>query len=193
MNLTYAESITRAARASTWLGSLAGFAATLRGSVQSPGQLLIVGSPDAEPWHFTAHLDNLARFRGARELTPTLVRWQHAERGAPGISATDMATGGHGRVILAIDEGVSDDALLERLADARRHGATVLGLSGADPSSGGSSGSLDDVAHEAHTVRPGNAVTLGRVPVVCDFELATHLVGVTAVTPPSRRRFLRRA
>jgi hypothetical protein len=195
VNLGQAESVARSARTTPWFRGLAGFGATLRRSVQQPGQLLVVGSAEDEPWHFTAHLEALARYRGAPELAPTLVRWHSAPgRGAPGISIEDMTAGGLGRAVLAISDGPGDEELLQRLADARRRGATILGLSG-DTATGGEAGgdSLAAVAHEAHTVVPGGVTRLGRIPVACDFELATHLVGVTAVSrqhshPASRWR-----
>jgi hypothetical protein len=191
MNLGQAETVARAARASAWFGGLAGFAATLRGSVHVPGQLLVVGAADAEPWHFTAHLESLARYRGTPELAPTLIRWHNPARGAPGMSIEEMTGGGIGRVILAISEGSSDVDLLERLTDARRHGATVLGLSGQPARSANGSDTthrddLEAVAHETHTVESGQAVRLGRLPVLCDFELATHLVGINAVSAEGR-------
>jgi hypothetical protein len=200
MNLGQAETVARAARTSAWFGGLAGFAATLRRSVHVPGQLLVVGSADAEPWHFTAHLESLARYRGTPALAPTLIRWHNPARGAPGMSIEEMTGGGMGRVILAISEGSSDVDLLERLADARRHGATVLGLSGqpacrASVSDATRRDDLEAVAHETHTVQSGQAVQLGKVPVLCDFELATHLVGINAVSAQgqsnSRRRLWR--
>ena len=36
----------------------------------------LVGTPDEEPWHLTAHLSDEARISGIPELAPTLVRWQ---------------------------------------------------------------------------------------------------------------------
>jgi hypothetical protein len=179
MNLGQTETLARAGRASAWFSGLAGFAGSLRRSVHAPGQLLVVGSPDAEPWHFTAHLESLAQYRDVPQLTPTLVRWTEPVGSTPGIGVEQMTAGGTGRVILAISEGVSDTELLERLADARRRGATILGLSG-DQST--ALNDLASVAHEAHTVVPGHTVSIGRLPVLCDFELASHLVGVNAVS-----------
>src|SRR5579859_5653336 len=58
-----------------WLERTRAFARTLRRSTTSPGGLLLVGTPDEEPWHLAAHLDEESRFSGIPELTPTLVRW----------------------------------------------------------------------------------------------------------------------
>ena len=37
--------------------------------------LLLVGTPEHEPWHLAAHLDDEAQFSGVAELSPTLVRY----------------------------------------------------------------------------------------------------------------------
>jgi hypothetical protein len=58
-----------------WLDRAAAFARALRGSARTPGGLLLVGTPDHEPWHFAAHLDDESRLAGLPELAPTLVRW----------------------------------------------------------------------------------------------------------------------
>src|SRR5690606_40526456 len=44
-------------------------------ATRSPGGLLVVGTPDDEPWHVTAHLADEARYSGLPQLTPTLLRW----------------------------------------------------------------------------------------------------------------------
>lgn len=177
MNLGQAEAIARAARATSWFGGLSGFGGTLRRSVHRQGQLWVVGSEADEPWHFTAHLEALARYRGVPELAPTLVRWQRpSNASAPGISVDDMAAGGIGQTVLAISEDPDDPELLERLADAKRRGATILGLTSGDGDG------MDSVAHEAHTVAADATARVGRLAMLCDFEVATHLVGVTATS-----------
>ncbi|MDT9700090.1 hypothetical protein [Streptomyces sp. P17] len=58
-----------------WLGATRRFAGVLRGSVVSHGGgLLLVGTPEYEPWHLAAHLVDEAAWSGTPELTPTLVR-----------------------------------------------------------------------------------------------------------------------
>ncbi|NEA97333.1 hypothetical protein G3I22_34620, partial [Actinospica acidiphila] len=58
-----------------WLGATRHFAGTLRGSVVSHGGgLLLVGTPEYEPWHLAAHLVDEAAWSGTPELAPTLVR-----------------------------------------------------------------------------------------------------------------------
>ena len=34
-----------------------------------------MGTPEFEPWHLTAHLDDESRLSGIAALAPTLVRW----------------------------------------------------------------------------------------------------------------------
>ena len=51
------------------------FARALRTSTKAPGGLLLVGTPEEEPWHLAAHLDDESRLSGIAELAPTLVRW----------------------------------------------------------------------------------------------------------------------
>ena len=67
---------------SRWLEQARLFGRALRTTPKSPGGLLVVGTPDFEPWHMTAHLDDESRLSGVAELTPTLVRWS-PPAGAP--------------------------------------------------------------------------------------------------------------
>ena len=64
-------------------------AVALRRPGAGPGSLLLVGTPDHEPWHLTAHLDEEARYAGLPDLSPTLVRWQVPD-GAPPHLAVDL-------------------------------------------------------------------------------------------------------
>ncbi|MET9685100.1 hypothetical protein ABZY29_33640, partial [Streptomyces coeruleorubidus] len=58
-----------------WLGATRRFAGALRGSVVSHGGgMLLVGTPEYEPWHLAAHLVDEAAWSGTPELAPTLVR-----------------------------------------------------------------------------------------------------------------------
>jgi hypothetical protein len=58
-----------------WLGRAAEFARAPRGSARTQGGLLLAGTPDHEPWHFAAHLDDESRLAGLPEVAPTLARW----------------------------------------------------------------------------------------------------------------------
>jgi hypothetical protein len=65
-----------------WLDRAAEFARALRGSARTQGGLLLVGTPEHEPWHFAAHLDDESRLAGLPGLAPTLIRW-NPPPGAP--------------------------------------------------------------------------------------------------------------
>ena len=74
------------------------------------------------------------------------------------------------------------EGLLERVADARRTGATVLAMDGGDDD-------LAGLAHDQLVVGPRGLVADGLiVPVGDGFEVASHLVSAAAAAPlPSRR------
>jgi hypothetical protein len=126
-----------------WLERTSAFVRGLRQATRTPGGLLLVGTPDEEPWHLTAHLDEESRLSGITELAPTLVRW-HVPPGAPA----------HLRIGLERLEA-APVPLLERISDARRTGATIFALDQGDPE-------LDGLAHESMAIRPGvDAVSFG--------------------------------
>lgn len=157
-----------------WLDAARRFTASLRGAGHVPGRLLVVGTPEDEPWHLTAHLADAARWRGLPSLQPTLVRWQVPE-GAPahlsvGLDAVHRAARGS-TVLVAAPTTTDDDRLLERLDDARRGGATLFAL---HPGSG----PLDELAHESLPLPPV-------MPALQGFETASHVV--TTLTDARRR------
>lgn len=163
---------------SGWLGAARRFAGSLRDAGHEPGRLLIVGTPEQEPWHLTAHLADAARWRAVPALHPALVRW-HVPPGAPphlslGIDAVPTARRGTTLLVAAPDDVSAD--LLERLADARRGGASVFALHGGD-------GDLDGLVHES--LSTPDAATAG---VVVGFEVASHVVTEAALDPAGRRR-----
>ena len=49
---------------SGWMEQTQEFSRALRVSARTPGGLLLVGTPDDEPWHLTAHLDDESRLAG---------------------------------------------------------------------------------------------------------------------------------
>jgi hypothetical protein len=162
---------------SGWLEAAAEFARALRGSVCTPGGLLLVGTPEHEPWHFAAHLDDESRFAGLPELAPTLVRW-NPPAGAPGHLSVGLARlGGAGRgdSLVVVSPRAAPERLLERVSDARKSGATILALDRGDRR-------LADVAHEALTVAPSAPLT---------FDAVQHLVSAAAGDRDERPRRLR--
>lgn len=135
-----------------WLGATRRFGGVLRGSVVSHGGgLLLVGTPDYEPWHLAAHLVDEAAWSGTPELRPTLVR--HGARPSDpahlAVGPGRLAAVRRGETLLVVAPDVPDAPLLERVHDARRAGATVLTLGSGDRE-------LTSLAHEALTV-PGTA------------------------------------
>ena len=153
-----------------WLERTRAFARALRSSTRSPGGLLLVGTPDEEPWHLAAHLDEESRFAGIPELAPTLVRWAPVP-GAPehlrvGLERLEAAQ--RGEALFVVSAAAAPVPLLERVSDARKAGATIFALDQGDPE-------LEDLAHEALTVRAAAD------PVT--FDAAQHLVSAAAGDP----------
>jgi hypothetical protein len=164
---------------STWMQQARSFAHALRGAApRTPGGLLIVGTPDDEPWHLAAHLDQESRIARLPGLAPTLVRWAPPPD-APahlriGLDRIEHAR--RGETLFVVSPEAAPDSLLERVHDARRTGATILAMDAGDPE-------LDAMAHEAFNVEPGHA------PV--SFDAAQHLVSAAAGEPARARVSLR--
>ena len=160
-----------------WLDRAAEFARAMRGSARAPGGLLLVGTPEHEPWHFAAHLDDESRLAGLPGLAPTLVRW-NPPPGAPAHLSVSLARLGDARrgdSLVVVSPRAAPDGLLERVCDARKGGATILALDRGDAR-------LADVAHEALTVAPTAPLT---------FDAAQHLVSAAAGERIERSRRLR--
>jgi hypothetical protein len=153
---------------SGWLEQTRSFARAVRGArPRAAGELLLVGTPDEEPWHLAAHLDQESRLSGIPGLTPTLVRWSPPRDAPPhlavGLGRLEEAR--RGETLFVVSSMAAPVPLLERVHDARRVGATILALDAGDPE-------LDDMAHEYLAVAPGLA------PV--SFDAAQHLVSAAA-------------
>jgi hypothetical protein len=169
-----------------WTRRTTDFARSLRGAKHEAGGLLLVGTPTAEPWHFAAHLTDEARLAGLTELAPVLVR--HAVPvGAPPHLSVDLqrlTAVRRGETVLVAAEDAPGEGVLERVADARRIGATVLTMDSGDDD-------LAGLAHDRLEVGPRGLLADGLiVPVGEGFEVASHLVS-TSVTAPLPRRGLR--
>jgi hypothetical protein len=162
-----------------WTRRTTDFARSLRRARHPAGGLLLVGTPTAEPWHFAAHLDDEARLAGLAELAPVLVR--HAvPTGAPPHLAVDLGrlqAVRRGETVLVAAEDAPGEGVLERVADARRSGATVLALDAGDED-------LAGLAHDRLEVGPGGLRADGLiVPLGDGFEIASHLITTAAGGP----------
>ena len=149
-----------------WLDRTRAFARGLRKATRTPGGLLLVGTPEEEPWHLTAHLDEESRLAGIPELMPTLVRWR-VPAGAPAhlrVGLERLEAARRGETLFVVTPATAPVPLLERVSDARRVGATIFALDQGDPE-------LDALAHEAMTIAPGPGV-----PGLMTFGIAQHLI-----------------
>jgi hypothetical protein len=162
-----------------WLGATRRFAGVLRGSVVAHGGgLLLVGTPEYEPWHLAAHLVDEAAWSGTPELAPTLVR-HHARPCDPahlavGPGRIEAARRGETLLVVAPTEPAP---LLERVHAARRAGATVLALGAGD-------GDLAAMAHDTLTVPEGAELDLDTVQ-----HLVSAAAGENGSSPRPRRGF----
>lgn len=155
--------------ATGWVERTRSFARSLHRPAAEPGTLLLVGTPQDEPWHLAAHLDDEARICGIPQLSPTLVRWA-----PPGGAPAHLAVGlkrledaRRGEALFVVAPQATPEQLLERVADARRVGATILSLDAGDDD-------LATLAHDRLVVPSGGA----GAPV--DMDVVQHLVSVSA-------------
>ena len=157
---------------SGWLEQARSLGRALRTSPRSAGGLLVVGTPEFEPWHMTAHLDDESRLSGVAELAPTLVRWSPPPGAPPHLSVglARLEAARRGETLFVVAEDSAPVPLLERVNDARKTGATILALDGDDPE-------LDALAHEALSV-----------PEALSFDAGQHLVSAAAGEGPGGAR-----
>lgn len=150
-----------------WLERTRSFARALRGSARTPGGLLVVGTPDDEPWHLTAHLEQESRLADLPGLAPTLVRWEPPSGAPPHLSVglARVEATRRGETLLVVSPDAAPVPLLERVHDARHLGATILALDQDDPE-------LDAMAHESLAISPELAPF--------SFAAAQHLVSMGA-------------
>jgi len=165
VNTEQVEALRTLLASSGWLERTRYFARALRGRSRTPNGLLVVGTPTFEPWHMAAHLDDESRYAGLPELAPTLVRWA-PPADAPahlGVGIDRIARAGRSETLLVVGSDAAPDVLLERVADARKAGASILALDRGDDE-------LDSLAHEYLAVRP--------VVDPVSFDGAQHLVSM---------------
>jgi len=165
VNTEQVEALRALLASSGWLERTRYFARALRGRSRTPNGLLIVGTPAFEPWHMAAHLDDESRYAGLPELAPTLVRWAPPSDGPEHlrVGIDRIAKAGRSETLLVVGSDSAPDALLERVADARKSGASILALDRGDDE-------LDSLAHECLAIRP--------VVDPVSFDGAQHLVSM---------------
>jgi hypothetical protein len=169
----------RAVLSSTgWLERTGEFARAMRVSTREPGGLMLVGTPDDEPWHLAAHLDEESRWSDVPELSPTLVRWAPPVDAPPHlrVGMDRLAAARRGQTLVVVAQETAPVPLLERVDDARRTGATILTVDTGDKE-------LEGLAHEALVVSSQQRLVT--------FDGAQHLVSAAAGEPVAPRRRLR--
>lgn len=166
-----------------WVERSRDFARSLHRSGLTRGSLLLVGTPREEPWHLAAHLDDEARFSGRLELSPTLVRWAPPGDAPPHlrVGLDRLETVGRSETLFVVAPAAAPERLLERVADARRIGATILSIDSGDDE-------LGDLTHDRlvvpRLVAPDDPATglalAGLGTTTVDMDTVQHLVCVAA-------------
>ncbi|HEY3925388.1 MAG TPA: hypothetical protein VGL75_12575 [Acidothermaceae bacterium] len=154
-----------------WVERTRTFGQALRRAPHDVGGLLLVGTPTEEPWHFAAHLDDEARWSDLPGLAPVLVRWSPPPNAPPhlAIGLQRLEQIARGETVFVVAPDAAPEQLLERVADARRIGATVFALDAGDTE-------LEGLAHESLWV-PGAS---NEGIVVPEFDVVSHLVSAAA-------------
>jgi hypothetical protein len=158
-----------------WVDRTREFARSLQASTRSEQGLLLVGTPGQEPWHMAAHLGDESTLSGLPGLAPTLVRYSPPP-GAPAHLAIGMdrlERARRGETLLVVAPDAPPAALLERVDDARRVGATVLAMDTGDSE-------LADLAHDQLVVPTTSLVTPGWVPPTSLPDLGALTTDLTA-------------
>jgi hypothetical protein len=159
------------------------FAGALGGRREESNRLLVVGTPEFEPWHFVAHMSEEAQRQGRSDLRPTLMRWE-IPVGAPphlAVSVDDIAHATRDQTVLVLPSGTRSWELLERVSDAKRGGARIMSVHRGDDD-------LASLSHEMLSVDPRRADR--------DYDVTQHIVtdvapGHDALRPGARWRLRR--
>ncbi len=154
-----------------WVERTRSFGQALRLAPHEAGGLLLVGTPTEEPWHFAAHLDDEARWSDLPGLAPVLVRWSPPPNAPPhlAVGLQRLEQIARGETVFVVAPDAAPEQLLERVADARRIGATVFSLDAGDTE-------LEGLAHESLWVPSAASDGI----VVPEFDVVSHLVSMAA-------------
>lgn len=139
-----------------WVDRTRSFARALRTSTRVEHGLLLVGTPEDEPWHLAAHLDDETRFAGIPELAPVLVRHRVPDNAPAHLSVglERLANATRGETLFVVAPSTAPERLLDRISDARRHGATILSMHAGDSD-------LESVTHESLVLPPRGLIIPG--------------------------------
>ena len=168
MDLSQAQLLRDLLADTGWVEQTQDFARSLRTNTRTPGGLMLVGPPKAEPWHLTAHLDDESRWSHLPELAPTLVRWEPPPGVPPhlAIGLDRLTEARRGESLLVVSEEAAPVPLLERVDDVRRRGARIFALDTGDPE-------LSSLAHDTLSLELEDEPLLS-------FDSAQHLVSLAA-------------
>jgi hypothetical protein len=160
---------------SDWIERTDDFAGAMRSATRRADGLLLLGTPQHEPWHLAAHLDDEADLSGAVDLRPTLVRWAPPANAPPHLSygLERLRELRRGEPLLIVSEGTAQPSMLERINDARHAGGRIFTMGGQDRE-------LSHLAHESLIIDDG-------VPDLVDLDLAEHLLSLSAAAAVSMR------
>ena len=136
--------------------------------------LLVVGTPEFEPWHFVAHLADQARLADRPDLMPTWIRWAApvGARAHLAVTMDRLAAARRGDTVLVIAPNNASEYLLERVSDARHAGGRILTLHREDRD-------LEGLAHEA--------LAVPTIAPLQTFDVVQHVVASSAPGSSSRR------
>lgn len=170
----------------SWLSKAWDLGQALRPQVRTSDRLYLIGTATYDPWHIAAHLADEGRVSGLDALRPTLLHW-NPPMGAPAHlshSFEELREAGASPTVLVIAPDAMAEQELERLADARRRGASLFAVSSLNAE-------LAGLAHESLSLSPQS---LNESPIAAPFEVATHLLAISAGTAavPRPRGILRK-
>ena len=190
MDLTKATLLRELLSGTELAGRTSQFAHSMRRYTTRANGLMLFGPPDDEPWHLTAHIDEEVTRAGLPDLKPSLIKWAPAPDAKPQlrIGLERLRDVGRGESLVVVSEDQPDSALLERVHDVRRRGATVFSIDNGDRD-------LADLSHESlvpgllvpsetggwkvhETAEKVDAVGIDRTDPLVGFEMTQHLVSL---------------
>lgn len=149
------------------------FAHALGGRRDVSERLMVIGTPEFEPWHFVAHLAEEAKKDQRTDLIPTLMRWE-VPKGSPphlAVSVNELSKMSRNQTLLVVSSCIPSPQILERITDAKKRGTRIMAIHRDDED-------LADISHEMLSVDPMRDDH--------DFDLTQHLI--TDIAPMVERQ-----